>query len=175
MPTVSKTSPLIWLSKIGKLKLLKQLFGEIVVPEEVYGEAVEKGLEEGSGDALVIKEAVEQAWIRISTLDKEDREFTEKITKYSPEIHLGEAQAIALSCRTQALLLMDESCGRAFAQTWGLKVRGTLYIITRALKQGLLTNQEAKDSVLELISRGFRIEPKQLARILREIEHFKPQ
>jgi len=175
LPTVSNTSPLIWLSKIGKLILPKQLFREILIPEEVYREAVERGLEEGFSDALVIKEAVEQGWMRISILNEEDREFAETLTKHSFEIHLGEAQAIALSRRIQALLLMDESCGRAFAETWGFKVRGTLYVITRALREGLSTNQEAKESVLELINKGFRIEPRLLGRILREIEQFKPQ
>lgn len=45
MPIVSNTSPLIWLSKVGRIKLLKKLFGEVIIPEEVYIEAVEKELE----------------------------------------------------------------------------------------------------------------------------------
>lgn len=36
MPIVSNTSPLIWLSKVGRIKLLKKLFGEVIIPEEVY-------------------------------------------------------------------------------------------------------------------------------------------
>ena len=67
---------------------------------------------------------------------------------------------------------MDESSGRAFAETFGLKVKGTLYVIMKALEEELLDKAEAKDIVLALVSKGFRIEPKLLARILGEIERF---
>ena len=43
MPIVSNSSPLIWLSEIGRIILLKKLFGEVIIPEKVYKEAVEKG------------------------------------------------------------------------------------------------------------------------------------
>jgi hypothetical protein len=91
------------------------------------------------------------------------------------EIHVGEAQAIILARETSALLLMDESSGRAFAETLGLKVRGTLYVIMKALREELLDRAEAKEIVLALVSKGFRIEPKLLARVLREIESFIPR
>lgn len=79
LPVVSNTSPLIWLSKTGKINLLKELFQEITIPEEVYTEAVERGLQEGFSDALIIKEAVEQGWIRISQLNKKETALCQKI------------------------------------------------------------------------------------------------
>ncbi|MEM2354684.1 MAG: DUF3368 domain-containing protein, partial [Candidatus Bathyarchaeia archaeon] len=87
----------------------------------------------------------------------------------------GEAQAILLARKASVLLLMDESSGRAFAETLGLKVKGTLYVIMRALREELLDKAEAKEIVLELVSKGFRIEPRLLARILREIDMHVPE
>ena len=78
MRTDSNTSPLIWLSKIGKLDLLRDLFDEILIPKEVYREAVETGLQEVSSDALIIKEAVDQGWIKITMLDEKEVEFCHK-------------------------------------------------------------------------------------------------
>ncbi|MBO3842459.1 MAG: DUF3368 domain-containing protein [Candidatus Brockarchaeota archaeon] len=170
MPIVSNTSPLIWLSKVGELSLLKKLFGEVVIPEEVYKEAVEKGLEEGFSDAFVIKESVDNGWIRVVKLDEDGEKLCRKIMEHAPEIHLGEAQAIILARRNKTLLLMDESSGRAFAEAMGLKVRGTVYIIIEALRKGLLDKNNAKETVLMLASKGFRIEPKLLARLLRDVE-----
>jgi hypothetical protein len=40
------------------------------------------------------------------------------------------------------------------------------------LREELLDKAEAKEIVLVLVSKGFRIEPELLARILREIERF---
>ncbi len=170
MPIISNASPLIWLSKVGKLSLLKKLFGEVLIPEEVYKEAVEKGLEEGFSDAFVIKESVDNGWIKVVKLDEDGEKLCRKIMEHASEIHLGEAQAIILARKNKTLLLMDESSGRAFAEAMGLKVRGTLYIIIEALRKGLLDKNNAKETVLMLASKGFRIEPKLLARLLRDME-----
>jgi uncharacterized protein len=174
---VSNTSPLIWLSKTGKLTLLRDLFNEILIPEEVYNEAVERGLQEGFSDALVIKEGVDQCWIKISQLNKNENALCNKIMKHAFELHLGEAQAIVLAHKTgtDTLLLIDESSGRTFAQAWGLKAKGVLYVIMTALQCDLLDNAEAKETVLTLVRKGFRIEPKLLARIIREIDAYKPK
>jgi predicted nucleic acid-binding protein len=175
LPAVSNTSPLIWLSKIGRISLLKELFGEVVIPEEVYKEAVERGLQEGFSDALVIKDAVDQGWIKISKLDENETLLCQKMMKHAFEIHLGEAQAIVLAQRLRSLLLIDESSGRAFAEAWGLKVKGTIYVILSALRQGSLDCVEAKETLLTLVDKGFRIEPSFLARIIRELESCKPK
>jgi predicted nucleic acid-binding protein len=175
LPTVSNTSPLIWLSKIGKLSLLKDLFDEIQIPDEVYKEAVDRGLEEGFMDALVVREAIDQGWIKVLQLDNNEITLCQKIMKHAFEVHMGEAQAIVLARRMgkDALLLMDESSGRAFAEAWGLKVKGVLYVTIKALRSELIDNAEAKEIVLTLVSKGFRIEPKLLARVIREIDGWK--
>jgi hypothetical protein len=175
LPIVSNTSPLIWLSKVGRITLLQKLFGEVIIPEEVYREAVEKGLKEGFSDALAIKECIEQGWIKISKLSEREIRLCEKMMEHAFEIHLGEAQAIILARKASVLLLMNESSGRAFAETLGLKVKGTLYVIMKALREELLDKAEAKEIVLALVSKGFRIEPKLLARILREIDMHMPK
>jgi len=174
LQTVSNTSPLIWLSKIGKLSLLKDIFGQIQIPDEVYKEAVEKGLEERFMDALVIREGIDQGWIKVTQLDNDEITLCQKIMKHAFEMHMGEAQAIVLARRIgkEALLLMDESSGRAFAEAWGLKVKGVLYVIMKALRSELIDNAEAKEIVLTMVSKGFRIEPKLLARVIREIDDF---
>jgi uncharacterized protein len=43
MIVISNSTPLIALAKIGKLFLLKEYFGEIRIPEEVYDEVVRRG------------------------------------------------------------------------------------------------------------------------------------
>jgi len=152
--------------------LLKNLFGEVIIPEEVYREAVERGLQEGFSDALAIKECIEQGWIKVSKLDERETKYCQKMTEHAFEIHLGEAQAIILARKKDAILLMDESSGRAFAETLGMKVNGTLYVLMKALREELLDKPEAKELVLALVGKGFRIEPTLLARILREIDMY---
>lgn len=157
---------------MGKLNLLKELFDEILIPPEVYREAVETGLQEGFSDALIIKEAVDQGWIKTTTLGEKEIELCHNMMKHAFELHMGEAQAIALARRMgkDTLLLIDESSARAFAEAWGLKVKGVVYVIMTSLRCGLLDNKEAKETMLTLVDKGFRIEPKLLARVIREID-----
>ena len=174
MLAVSNSSPLIWLSKIGRINLLKSLYDKVYIPEEVYREVVTRGLKEGFSDALIVKECIKQGWIKVSRLNEEEVELCRRIMEHAAEIHHGEAQAILLARKMDALLLMDESCGRTLAEAWGLKVKGTIYVIMKALREGLMDKNEAREAVVSLVNKGFRIEPKMLTRILREIERFVP-
>jgi len=172
MPVVCDSSPLIWLSKIGKIKLLKTLYKEAHIPEEVHNEVVTRGLNEGFSDALVIKDCITQGWMKVKKLDENETKRSLTIMEHAHELHLGETQAILLAQTGNMVLLMDESCGRAFAKTWGIKVRGTLHVILKSLREELLTRDEAKEALIEMINKGFRIEPILLTRILNQIEHY---
>jgi hypothetical protein len=59
MSIVSDASPLINLARIGKLELLRQLYGELVIPEAVWCEVVIEG--EGQPGADEIKTAT---WVK---------------------------------------------------------------------------------------------------------------
>jgi predicted nucleic acid-binding protein len=133
--------------KAQKLRLL--------TPKEVYREAVEKGLQEGFSDALIIKECVDQDWIRLCRLYENGAALCLKIVEHAFEFHLGMAQAIVLTRNLGALLLMDESSGRLFAEAWSLKVKGTLYVIVRALREELLDKTKSKEIVFSLVKKGF--------------------
>ena len=125
----------------------------------------------GFSDALVIKECADQGWIKVSRLTETELEFCRRILDQTSDIHLGEAQAMILARRMKALLLMDESVGREFARTWDIKVKGVLYIITRAFRENKLNRSEAKETIHALVSNGFRIEPNLLSEILRALDH----
>lgn len=170
MPAVSDTSPLIWLAKVGKICLLKTLFEEIIIPQEVYVEAVDEGLKHGFSDALTIKECVSDGWIKVATMDSSAQNLIQKILVNASEIHLADAQAIVLAKDMKVVLLMDESAGRAFAEAWGLVTKGSVYVVMAALRAELISKAEAKETVVKMVSKGFRIEPNLLARLITEIE-----
>ena len=172
MPVISDTSPLIWLAKVSKITLLKALFAEVLIPQEVYIEAVEKGLQGGFTDANIIKECINEGWIKLSKLNFKDQSMLQKISEHAFEIHSGEAQAIVLANEMKLLLLMDEPAGRAFAEAWGLKVKGIIYVIISALRKGFISETDAKETVLKMVTKGFRLEPTLLARLIIEIENY---
>jgi predicted nucleic acid-binding protein len=107
MKVVSDSSPVIWLSKTGNLSILRELYGEVIIPWEVYEEVVVKGLGEGFSDALVVKRSVDKGWIRTEDLHLDDEELARTLVENTMELYKGDAHAVLLARRMGALLLMD--------------------------------------------------------------------
>jgi predicted nucleic acid-binding protein len=69
---VADAGPLIGLAKIGRLTLLRELYGEILIPPAVHAE-----LQAGSqrpGD-IALREALRQTWINWMPCGKSDIAF----------------------------------------------------------------------------------------------------
>ena len=73
MKVVANSTPLIELSKIRQLELLRDVYGSIIIPEEVYTEVVIDGADESGA-----KEVAAAQWIsRQAVTDKNQvRYFT---------------------------------------------------------------------------------------------------
>jgi len=145
---VSNSSPLIWLAKIGRLALLKALFGEIIVPRRVYEEAA---LQKQSADAVLISKAVEEGWIKVSEERAEEAEALARVSG----IHLGEAEAILLAQRLGVGLIIDEREASATAQMFEVRPIGTIAVLLLAVAKDLITLSEFRESLDGLIVSGF--------------------
>jgi len=145
---VSNSSPLIWLAKIGKLTLLKILFGEVSIPRKVH---IEITLEKQSADSILIGEAVKESWIKVS---EEQIEGAQVLADVSG-IHLGEAEAILLAQKLGAELIIDEKEASVTAQMFGVRPIGTIAVLLLALAKNQLTISEFKECLDRLVAFGF--------------------
>lgn len=162
---VSNSSPLIYLSKLGRLELLRKLFKEILIPKEVFNEAVLRGKEEKFSEALVIEDAMHEGWLKIKGT-KVDR----RLLEFAPELNLGETEVISLAREVKAdLVLMDDASGRGVSESFGLNTKGTIYILLKAYKSGLIKKEEVKTLLDKLILAGFRLSSEVYSRILEEL------
>ena len=150
---VSNTTPIISLLKIGKLEILKDLYDEIYIPQEVFNE-IEAGKHKKYYLNLLTFE-----WIKIEQI--QDR----KSISYFLDLDKGEAEAIVLATESEAdLILLDESLGRFHAKHAGLRVTGTIGILVKAKKRGLIS--ELKPLILELKDKGVWLSESLIERIL---------
>lgn len=156
MIVVSNTSPIINLAAIGRLNLLQQLYGKVVIPQSVYDEIVVSG----SGQA---------GSFEVSNLDwLETRSAADValVALLQVELDSGEADAIALAVELKAdLILMDERKGRKIAGRVGLRCVGLLGVLIEAKRTGLVSI--VRPIVDDLIGRaGFWIGPDLYQRVL---------
>jgi len=148
---VTNSIPLIGLAKINKLYLLKELFKEVVIPEEVRIEAIDRGIENNSPDAYVIRKALEDGWIIV-----QDVKILSGLTDFG--IDLGESATLSLARnRGEKEVLIDVRHARLPAKALGLKPLGTIYVLLAALKRGIISYEEYVASLEGLIKSGFRL------------------
>ncbi len=143
--TVSNSGPLIHLAMIGRLDLLKALFGRVFIPRTVKMEVVDRGKEEGKADAFLIEGEIENGWIVVEDPDDSAKDIAD-----SAGIDAGEAEAIMLARSRHCPVLIDDLAARRFAAGLGLEVTGSIGVVVRAVKVGLISRDEGLDALDKL-------------------------
>jgi predicted nucleic acid-binding protein len=128
MVVVSNTSPLSNLAIVGRLALLRDQFGSVLVPPAVRRELIQlrHTAAEQSLDAAFIG-----GWLQVAPLRRP------MPGNLAIGLHAGEAEALALAVERQAdLTLLDDGDARRRATEAGLRISGILGILLRAKRNG---------------------------------------
>ncbi len=126
---VINTSPWIALSLCGQTSLLSMLYDEAYMPTAVKDEIVT-----GGRKMIGVKELDASSWIKIEKV--KDAEKIELLY----ELEQGEAEVIVLAKEKGIQYVMiDERVARWQARILGLEVIGTLGILLKAKKLGLMS------------------------------------
>lgn len=144
---VSDSGPIIAFSRIGRLDILKSLFGQIVVPMGVYEELVTKG-KGRPGSAEVSR----STWIQ-----RREVRNRENIEEFSTSLHRGEREAIVLAHEIGVPLLIDERRGRRRATDIGVVVIGSLTILAEAHREGII--KDTASLIHDMLDSGYWIDP----------------
>jgi predicted nucleic acid-binding protein len=146
---VCNSACLIALERISRLELLSLCFESVTIPpavQEEFGSSTEWLGVQGAQNAAVV-------------------------TSLKTQIGEGESEAIALAMELgDVLILLDDKKARRIAKQIGLKVMGTVGLLLRAKRKGVVT--EIKPILDELQEAGFRISEalyQEALRLAREI------
>lgn len=125
MIVVSDTSPLNYLVQIGKVEILPQMFGQIVIPQAVHEELSHDRAPSQVRDWL----SDPPVWLDV----RDAPSFQEEAG-----LDRGEAEAIALARSLDPPVLIDDRRGREYASERDVLVIGTIGVIDRAARRGVL-------------------------------------
>jgi uncharacterized protein len=125
MIVVSDTSPISALLKIGEVQLLKQLFGEVIIPVAVQNE-------------LLRAHSNLPLWVRVVSVQN-----LISAAKFRALVDAGEAEAIQLAkeLRADRILIDDHK---------GLRAIGLVGVIALAKKKGMITSARKVVSDLQV-------------------------
>ena len=161
MNIVSNSSPLIFLSKIGRLDVLTQIFNKIYIPYAVYEETV---LSHKADDAaLQIAHFVTKGQIIQFNVQNELA-----VKALSGRLHPGEVQVIIGASEIGIKkVILDDLHARNKAKQFDLNIIGNLGILRIAYEKGII--KDFKSDITELMNVDFRISPTLLQRILDDL------
>jgi predicted nucleic acid-binding protein len=153
---VADSGPLICLARINQLELLQRLFAKILVPPEVWDEVTVRG--QGHPGAYEVSQVT---WLTIQAPDPQ------LVKPLSILVDAGEAQAIALAQTTDdCTILLDDSRARKIAQRLDIKQLGTIGLLLRAKRQGLMEN--IRPHINALVENGIYIRKELIDAVLKD-------
>ena len=132
MKVVSNSSPLIILYKCDKLELLKNLFGQVLIPEAVHHEVVHN-----TKDAQQSETISRCDFIQVHPIPEQQFKFSHRIDR-------GETEAIILAATSKAdYLLLDDKRAQKEAKLYHVDFIPTFAVLLKATQKGIISDFEA--------------------------------
>ncbi len=154
---VADSSPLIGLARIGQLEILRKLASRVLMPPAVREEITLQRRE--APGAATIRQAT---WIEVEAPDPLE------VAPLAILLDRGEAEAIALAQRVpDATLLLDDARARRVAERLGIRRIGTVGLLRRAKKAGLIL--AVKPHLEALMANGIYIHRSLVDAVLKDV------
>ena len=152
---ISNASPLIFLSRINQISLLKKLFVTILITTEVKDEI----FVESKPGTIDVSNAIKQGWVKIV-------EVKESIPL---GIEGGESSSINLAIERKDKLIIDDAIGIKVAKAFDIETIRTTTVIFMALKKKIISKKQAVSIINKLIDIGYYISPRYYSAILTKL------
>jgi predicted nucleic acid-binding protein len=155
---VSDTSPIRALAHLGRVELLRDLFGAVLVPPAVAEELRSPPV------GLPRVEILDLDFISLRAPSDRDR-----VVELLRTLDAGESEALVLAQELGiSAVLIDEAAGRAMARHHGLLPIGVLGVLVRAKQRGLIDRvgplvEQLETEIDFFISTALRVEILRLA------------
>lgn len=164
-PLILNSTSLIYLSKSGKLWILKELRGRKLITPQIQREVVDKGIKEGYPDAELVQHALEKEILDVVA----PRQDTIQDLKVKG-LHKGDVETLALAKEQEGIAIIDDKVERKVASMKNISFQGTGSLLLWAIKDTSLTKKEAKHTLDQMIEMGWRCSIQVYKRLAQKIE-----
>ena len=123
---IVNSTPVIGLANIGKLDVLRQMYGTITIPQAVFDEIKSPSVQRQVN--------ANRDWIVVEQINDASQK-----QMYRAKLHAGEVEVMILAQEKKAdLVILDDHAAKKTAKFLGLRVIGTLGILVLAKKRGYI-------------------------------------
>jgi len=166
-PLVFNATPLIYITKIGLSKIFEDLKDEKLTSPHVKREVVDEGKRKGVPDAIILEKMFKNNVFKVA--ETKNQKFLESLLE-TKGLHITDAEVLAIAKERDGIAVIDDDVARKTARIYGISYVGTPYILMRAVFQGFLTKERAKQAINEMIFAGWRCSIESYAKIMDAIE-----
>jgi predicted nucleic acid-binding protein len=164
---VFNSTPLIYLSKAGLTKIIENLSAEKLTSPLVKQEVVDKGKLKGVPDAIALEKLFDRGVFKLC--EPKDKAFLSALS-LTRGLHVADAQVLALAKEFDALAIIDDEVARKTANVYRIDYRGTSYILAGAVFEEIISKEQAKLAVNDMVSAGWRCSLESYAKIMKLLE-----
>ncbi|MCB9432781.1 MAG: DUF3368 domain-containing protein [Ardenticatenaceae bacterium] len=132
---------------VKRLPLLVQVFGKHLATTPYVVQEYEDGVRRGRVPPISFD------WIAVLPLTRD--ELTQ-MTHLQQQVDAGEASCLAVALGRQGIVLSDDRNARQVAGQIGVAISGTLGVLVRLIKVGVLSLEEANRLLAQMIVYGYR-------------------
>ena len=158
---IADSSPLNYLTLIGSVDVLRELYGSVVVPQQVVSELIDPA---APRDVRIWASNLPH-WIDVREVVINDDEMT--------NLDPGERAAIVLAqSEPGTLLLIDEAAGRIEASRRGIRNTGTLGVLRAAALKDYV---DLPSALARLLETNFRVSMELVNALLAEDGDRRPR
>ena len=166
-PLVFNSTPLIYITKIGLSRVFEELEGEKFTSPSVKREVVDKGKRKGIADAIILEKLFQKNIFKV--VKPRNASFLETLLQ-TKGLHVTDAEILAIAKERSGKAIIDDEVARKTAKIYGIPYAGTPYILVKAISQGLITKEKAKQAINDMIFAGWRCSIETYAKIMENIE-----
>lgn len=166
-PLVFNATPLIYITKVGLSKVFEGLKNEKLTSPQVKREVVDEGKRKGVPDAIILEKMFKNNVFKVTK--PENQKFLASMLK-TRGLHITDAEVLGIAKERGGIAVIDDEVARKTARIYGISYVGTPYILMRAVFQGLITKERAKQAIKEMIFAGWRCSIESYAKIMDVIE-----
>ena len=142
---ISNTSPIQYLYQLGLMHLLPHFYQQVAIPP-----AVAEELSTGRSLGVELPDLASLAWLEVRRSDQMQP------LPLATMLGIGERQVLALALEmANSLVILDDGRARRIGRLLGLKMTGTVGILARGMREGLIP--QLLPMLERLESLGFRL------------------
>jgi predicted nucleic acid-binding protein len=171
MSIVVNTTVISNFAAVDRLGLLRELFGVVHIPPQVYQE-IRTGLEEGyrfyEGIEDLIHPLSAEGWIRMVGVG--DEGALRQLDDLLNHLDQGEAACVALAVERGWAVLTDDAAARKEARRLGVSLSGSVGCLALAVERGLCTVDEGNALLVQMIEWGYRAPMRDLGPLLGHLQ-----